>query len=113
MYFCPFQMEEEENEVLFDGLVFGPMRKIIWNVMERPFSSVIAKLMGIASSLFVLISLVTMALNTVEEMQYKVCVLLCVCVWKKAREQMHSEQVHESCQRFLRLQGYIYRFNCF
>ncbi|KAK5900503.1 hypothetical protein CgunFtcFv8_025461 [Champsocephalus gunnari] len=65
------EMEEEENEVLFDGLVFGPMRKSIWNVMERPFSSVIAKLMGIASSLFVLVSLVTMALNTVEEMQYK------------------------------------------
>ncbi|KAI4816937.1 hypothetical protein KUCAC02_009237 [Chaenocephalus aceratus] len=57
------EMEEEENEVLFDGLVFGPMRKSIWNVMERPFSSVIAKLMGIASSLFVLISLVTMALK--------------------------------------------------
>ncbi|XP_054469067.1 potassium voltage-gated channel subfamily V member 2 [Anoplopoma fimbria] len=65
------ELEMEENEVLFDGLAFGPTRKNIWNMMEKPFSSVTAKLMAVASSMFVLVSLVAMTLNTVEEMQYK------------------------------------------
>lgn len=64
----------EENEALFHGMAFGPTRRKIWNLMEKPFSSVTAKLMGVASSIFVLVSLVAMTLNTVEEMQYKVCV---------------------------------------
>lgn len=41
--------------------------------MEKPFSSSAAKLMALASSMFVLVSLVAMTLNTVEEMQDKVC----------------------------------------
>lgn len=65
-------MAMEENEALFHGMAFGPTRWRIWNVMERPFSSVLAKLMAVASSVFVLVSLVAMTLNTVEEMQYKV-----------------------------------------
>ncbi|XP_040053055.1 potassium voltage-gated channel subfamily V member 2 [Gasterosteus aculeatus] len=65
------ELEMEENEVLFDGLAFGPTRRNIWNMMENPFSSVTAKVMAVASSMFVLVSLVTMTLNTVEEMQYK------------------------------------------
>lgn len=62
----------EENEVLFDYMVFGKIRRKIWNLMEKPFSSITAKLMAVASSIFVLISLVAMTLNTVDEMQYKV-----------------------------------------
>lgn len=73
------QVETEENEALFHGMAFGPTRRKIWNLMEKPFSSVPAKLMGVASSMFVLVSLVAMTLNTVEEMQYKVCVAPCVC----------------------------------
>lgn len=67
----------EENEALYDGMAFGPARRRIWNLIEKPFSSITAKLMAVASSVFVLVSLVAMTLNTVEEMQYKVCV--CVC----------------------------------
>lgn len=63
----------EENEVLFDYMVLGMTRRRIWNLMEKPFSSITAKLMAVASSIFVLISLVAMTLNTVDEMQYKVC----------------------------------------
>lgn len=63
----------EENEASFQGTAFGPTRRKIWNLMEKPFSSVAAKMMAVASSMFVLISLVAMTLNTVEEMQYKVC----------------------------------------
>lgn len=75
-HFVVVQVEMEENEALFHGMAFGPMRRKIWNLMEKPFSSVTAKLMGIASSMFVLVSLITMTLNTVEEMQYQVSVLL-------------------------------------
>lgn len=73
----------EENEALFQDMAFGPIRRWIWNLMEKPFSSITAKLMGVASSIFVLVSLVAMTLNTVDEMQYKVCVLfltVCGCV---------------------------------
>lgn len=62
----------EENESMFDYMTFGAIRRKIWNLMEKPFSSITAKLMGVASSFFVLVSLVAMTLNTVDEMQYKV-----------------------------------------
>ncbi|XP_056273955.1 potassium voltage-gated channel subfamily V member 2-like [Pseudoliparis swirei] len=64
------ELEIEENEELFHDMCFGQTRRAIWNLMEMPFSSVKAKLMAVASSLFVLVSLVAMTLNTVEEMQY-------------------------------------------
>lgn len=65
------EVEIEENEELFHDMFMGQTRRAIWNLMEKPFSSIKAKLMALASSLFVLISLVAMTLNTVEEMQYK------------------------------------------
>lgn len=80
------QVEMEENEELFDDMALGPARRKIWNLVEKPFSSVPAKLMGIASSMFVLVSLVAMTLNTVEEMQYLVCVSLCVCVCERGNK---------------------------
>ncbi|XP_037113746.1 potassium voltage-gated channel subfamily V member 2-like [Syngnathus acus] len=65
------EVEIEENESLFQDMFMGQRRRTIWNLMEKPFSSVMAKLMAVTSSLFVLISLVAMTLNTVEEMQYR------------------------------------------
>ncbi|XP_069016952.1 potassium voltage-gated channel subfamily V member 2 [Embiotoca jacksoni] len=65
------ELEMEEDEEVFDGMAFGPTRRKIWNLMEKPFSLVTAKLMAVISSMFVLVSLVVMTLNTVEEMQYK------------------------------------------
>lgn len=65
------EIEIEENEELFHDMFMGQVRRTIWNLMEKPFSSVQAKLMAVASSLFVLISLVAMTLNTVHEMQYR------------------------------------------
>ncbi|KAJ8285313.1 hypothetical protein GJAV_G00025430 [Gymnothorax javanicus] len=63
------EMEMEENEELFDNMSLGQVRRAIWHLMEKPFSSIKAKLMAVASSFFVLVSLVAMSLNTVEEMQ--------------------------------------------
>ncbi|XP_077672547.1 potassium voltage-gated channel subfamily V member 2 [Eretmochelys imbricata] len=64
------QAESQESEQLFRHMrYYGPQRWRLWNLMEKPFSSVSAKAMGVASSLFVLVSVVALALNTVEEMQ--------------------------------------------
>ncbi|XP_061733143.1 potassium voltage-gated channel subfamily V member 2 isoform X2 [Nerophis ophidion] len=63
-------VELEEDEALYHNMVFGHARWKVWNMMEKPFSSVAAKLIAVTSSMFVLISLVAMTLNTVEEMQY-------------------------------------------
>ncbi|KAL4660835.1 potassium voltage-gated channel subfamily V member 2-like [Arapaima gigas] len=60
-----------ESEELFEGMMYGSSRRAIWNLMEKPFSSIPAKLMAVASSFFVLVSLVAMTLNTIEEMQYR------------------------------------------
>ncbi|XP_032874681.1 potassium voltage-gated channel subfamily V member 2 [Amblyraja radiata] len=65
------ELEVEEDEEHFRDLMYGRQRRVIWNLVENPFSSVIAKLMALTSSMFVLVSIVAMALNTVEEMQYK------------------------------------------
>ncbi|XP_062936351.1 potassium voltage-gated channel subfamily V member 2 [Cynocephalus volans] len=66
------QAQAEEAEELFrDMRFYGPQRRRLWNLMEKPFSSVAAKAIGVASSLFVLISVVALALNTVEEMQQR------------------------------------------
>ncbi|XP_041826656.1 potassium voltage-gated channel subfamily V member 2 [Melanotaenia boesemani] len=65
------ELEMEENDAVYDHMAFGLTRRRIWNLMEKPFSSITAKLMGVASSFFVLVSLVAMTLNTVVEMQYK------------------------------------------
>ncbi|KAG7481542.1 hypothetical protein MATL_G00067690 [Megalops atlanticus] len=64
------EVEMEENEDRFEDMAMGQTRRVIWNLMEKPFSSLMAKLMAVASSFFVLVSLVAMSLNTVEEMQY-------------------------------------------
>ena len=64
------EVETEEHEELFEEMAFGNTRRRIWNLMEMPFSSITAKLMALASSFFVLVSLVALTLSTVEEMQY-------------------------------------------
>ncbi|XP_052451779.1 potassium voltage-gated channel subfamily V member 2-like, partial [Carassius gibelio] len=63
------EVEIEENEDAFDNMFLGKMRRSIWSFMEKPFSSIPAKLMAVASSMFVLVSLVTMTLTTVDEME--------------------------------------------
>ncbi|XP_074850881.1 potassium voltage-gated channel subfamily V member 2 [Carettochelys insculpta] len=64
------QAESQENEQLFHHMrYYGLQRWRLWNLMEKPFSSISAKAMGVASSFFVLVSVVALALNTVEEMQ--------------------------------------------
>ncbi|KAH0628298.1 hypothetical protein JD844_009241 [Phrynosoma platyrhinos] len=65
------QAAVQESEHLFRHMRYATQRWRLWNLMEKPFSSTMAKAMGVASSFFVLISVVALALNTVEEMQQK------------------------------------------
>ncbi|KAM3848126.1 potassium voltage-gated channel subfamily V member 2 [Vipera latastei] len=65
------QAAVQESEALFCHMRYATQRWHLWNLMEKPFSSTMAKAMGVASSFFVLISVVALALNTVEEMQQK------------------------------------------
>lgn len=65
------EMAMEEREDLFCHMHYGPARRALWNLMEKPFSSVLAKVVAVASSMFVLVSLVAMTLNTVEDMHFQ------------------------------------------
>ncbi|KAM9841108.1 potassium voltage-gated channel subfamily V member 2-like [Aulostomus maculatus] len=91
------EVEMEENEALYQDMAFGPTRRRIWDLMEKPFSSVAAKLMAVASSVFVLISLVAMTLNTVEEMQYKTAS-------GQMRGRFYGEYVETFCIAFFTLE---------
>ncbi|KAM4753507.1 potassium voltage-gated channel subfamily V member 2 isoform 2-T3 [Cyanocitta cristata] len=91
------QAEAEENEHLFHHMrYYGPQRWRLWNLMEKPFSSVTAKVMAVASSFFVLISVVALALNTVEEMQQ--------VDWKSGDSRPVLEHVETLCIAFFTLE---------
>uniref|UniRef100_A0A8C5X422 Potassium voltage-gated channel subfamily V member 2 n=1 Tax=Malurus cyaneus samueli TaxID=2593467 RepID=A0A8C5X422_9PASS len=87
----------KENEQLFHHMrYYGPQRWRLWNLMEKPFSSVTAKVMAVASSFFVLISVVALALNTVEEMQQ--------VEWKSGDSRPVLEHVETLCIAFFTLE---------
>ncbi|TNN77085.1 Potassium voltage-gated channel subfamily V member 2 [Liparis tanakae] len=56
----------------YKAMFLGNLREILWDLMENPYSSLSAKAFAVFSSLFVLISIVAMTMNTVNELrQYK------------------------------------------
>ncbi|XP_051666651.1 potassium voltage-gated channel subfamily V member 2-like [Manacus candei] len=65
------ELEPLDSGNQFDGKFLGGFRKMIWNLIENPYSSVPAKIIAVMSSFFVLISIVGMTLSTVEEMKNK------------------------------------------
>ncbi|XP_068127272.1 potassium voltage-gated channel subfamily V member 2-like [Hyperolius riggenbachi] len=60
-----------DHDKYFEGKWFGDLRRKIWNLVENPYSSIPAKILAILSSIFVLISVVTMCLSTMEELKQK------------------------------------------
>ncbi|XP_063787772.1 potassium voltage-gated channel subfamily V member 2-like [Pseudophryne corroboree] len=64
------EVERHDHEKHFEGKWLGNLRKKIWNLLENPYSSIPAKMIAILSSFFVLISVVTMCLSTVEELKH-------------------------------------------
>ncbi|XP_044056534.1 potassium voltage-gated channel subfamily V member 2-like [Siniperca chuatsi] len=63
------EIEVKYDDKCFKDMIFGNMRKTIWNVVEDPYSSPLAKTFTVLSNLFVLFSIAAMTLNTVEELQ--------------------------------------------
>ncbi|XP_047443987.1 potassium voltage-gated channel subfamily V member 2-like [Mugil cephalus] len=63
------EIEMKYDDESFKDMIFGNVRKTLWNVVENPYSSSLAKAFAVLSNLFALFSIVAMALNTVEELQ--------------------------------------------
>lgn len=63
------EIEVKYDEEGFKNMMFGNVRKRLWDIVENPYSSTGAKAFGVLSSLLVLFSIVAMALNTVKELQ--------------------------------------------
>ncbi|KAM3866003.1 potassium voltage-gated channel subfamily V member 2 [Diretmus argenteus] len=57
------------DDVGYKTMFLGGFRKALWDLMENPYSSLSAKAFAVFSSLFVLISIVAMTLNTVKELR--------------------------------------------
>lgn len=68
------EVEVKYDNQGFKNMVFGTVRNRLWDIVENPCSSTLAKAFGVLSSLLVLFSIVAMALNTVKELQkYSIC----------------------------------------
>lgn len=63
------EIETKYDNARFKDMMFGNMRKNLWNIVENPYSSILAKAFCVVSNLFVLFSILAMTLNTVEELQ--------------------------------------------
>ncbi|XP_005920723.1 potassium voltage-gated channel subfamily V member 2 [Haplochromis burtoni] len=66
------EIKPHHDDEGYKTMFLGNFRKALWDLMENPYSSLSAKAFAVFSSLFVLISIVAMTLNTVKELrQYK------------------------------------------
>lgn len=60
------EQNEEDDGSEWHGMKFGPQRKRMWDLLEKPKSSVAAKVLAIASVSFIVASTATLTLNTYE-----------------------------------------------
>ncbi|KAG7227214.1 hypothetical protein INR49_014014 [Caranx melampygus] len=66
------EIKPHQDDEGYKTMFLGDFRKALWDLMENPYSSLSAKAFAVFSSLFVLISIVAMTMNTVKELrQYK------------------------------------------
>lgn len=64
--------KEKLNEAVFDGCCFPELRRTVWDLMENPQTSHAARAIAFVSIFFVIISSVTLTLNTIPELQVRV-----------------------------------------
>ncbi|KAM3620405.1 uncharacterized protein V6R79_022736 [Siganus canaliculatus] len=63
------EIEVKYDNEHFKEMMCGNVRKTLWNIVENPYSSALAKAFSVVSNLFVLFSIAAMTLNTVEDLQ--------------------------------------------
>ncbi|XP_010731720.2 potassium voltage-gated channel subfamily V member 2 [Larimichthys crocea] len=63
------EIKPHRDDDRYKTMFLGGFRKTLWDLMENPYSSLSAKAFAVFSSLFVLISIVAMTLNTVNELR--------------------------------------------
>ncbi|KAK7944555.1 hypothetical protein WMY93_000283 [Mugilogobius chulae] len=63
------EIKPHQDDAVYQTMFMGDFRKMLWDLMENPYSSLAAKAFAVFSSLFVLISIVAMTMNTVKELR--------------------------------------------